>query len=553
MASLTLGAPISEIFNVKYSKALQFRHGKGFVKECFPKKKAVMNVSIEDVGGGSQVSSIPAMKTEATKKLSAWQSVPKEHWTGELAVEGEIPTWLNGTYLRNGPGLFHIGKYTCQHLFDGYATVIRLHFDNGRLIASHRQVESNAYKAAKEKGRPYYREFSEVLSDSNFLSQIGELAGLLTGTSLTLTDNSNAGVFRLNDGRVLCITETVAGVVEIDPDTLETIGKFEFSDGLGGLVHAAHPIVTDNEMITLMPDLFKPGYRVLKMAPGSNKRDVIGRVDCKGGPAPGWVHSFPVTDNYVVVPEMPLRYCTSNLLKAEFTQHYKFEWLPESKGYMHIMCKRSGKVVASVEVPLYITFHYINAYEDRDEDGRLSVVVDCCEHNADTTILHILELQSLRKYIGQDVLPNARVGRFRVPLDGSPKGTLESAVDPDEHGRGMDMCSINPAYRGKKYRYLYSCGAQRPCNFPNTLTKIDLEKKTATNWHDDGAVPSEPFFVQRPGAIAEDDGVLISLISEKDGGGYALVLDATTFSEVARTRLPYGLPYGLHGCWIPKK
>lgn len=65
-----------------------------------------------------------------------------------------------------------------------------------------------------------------------------------------------------------------------------------------------------------------------------------------------------------------------------------------------------------------------------------------------------------------------RVGRFTIPLDGSPYGKLEAALNPDEHGRGMDMCSINPAYLGKTYRYAYACGAQRPCNFPNTLTKV---------------------------------------------------------------------------------
>lgn len=70
--------------------------------------------------------------------------------------------------------------------------------------------------------------------------------------------------------------------------------------------------------------------------------------------------------------------------------------------------------VASVEVPLYVTFHFINAYEERDEDGRLTAIVaDCCEHNADTTILDKLRLQNLRSLIGQDVLPDARYIKVR--------------------------------------------------------------------------------------------------------------------------------------------
>uniref|UniRef100_A0A288ILT7 Carotenoid cleavage dioxygenase 8 n=2 Tax=Chrysanthemum TaxID=13422 RepID=A0A288ILT7_CHRMO len=493
----------------------------------------------------------PWKVVEKEKKLVAWTSIQQDRWEGELVVEGTIPQWLNGTYLRNGPGLWHLGDYDFRHLFDGYATMVRLNFDNGRLVMGHRQIESDAYKAARKNNKLCYREFSEVPKYDNFLAYIGDLANLFSGASLT--DNANTGVVQLGDGRVVCLTETIKGSIVIDPNNLDTLGKFEYSDALGGLVHSAHPIVTESEFLTLLPDLLNPGYLVARMEPGSNERKVIGRVDCRGGPSPGWVHSFPVTEHYVIVPEMPLRYCAQNLLRAEPTPLYKFEWHPESKAYMHVMCKASGKLVASVEVPLFVTFHFINAYEEKDEDGRVTgVIADCCEHNADTTILDKLRLQNLRSWSGEDVLPDARVGRFKIPFDGSPKGELVDALNPSEHGRGMDMCSINPAYLGKKYRYAYACGAQRPCNFPNTLTKIDLKEKKAKNWHDEGAVPSEPFFVARPGATDEDDGVVISMVSDKNGEGYALILNASTFEEIARAKFPYGLPYGLHGCWVPK-
>lgn len=250
----------------------------------------------------------------------------------------------SGTYLRNGPGLWNIGDYNFRHLFDGYATIVKLHFDNGRLIAGHRQIESNAYKAAMKNQKICYREFSEVPKADNFLAYVGELANLFSGASLT--DNANTGVVKLGDGRVVCLTETQKGSIMIDPDTLETVGQFEYSDSLGGLIHSAHPIVTDSEFLTLLPDLLNPGYLVVRMEPSSNERKVIGRVNCKGGPAPGWVHSFPVTENYVVVPEMPLRYCAQNLLRAEPTPLYKFEWRPESKAFMHVMCKASGNIVS---------------------------------------------------------------------------------------------------------------------------------------------------------------------------------------------------------------
>ncbi|KAG5562537.1 hypothetical protein RHGRI_005313 [Rhododendron griersonianum] len=556
MASLAFSTTETSIFRSSVLTSNGSAHGRdGFIlgRSIFFKNSNTRDLKITKVAT-KLPDTIPSPKKEISddRKLAAWTSIRQERWEGEIVIEGEVPLWLKGTYLRNGPGLWNIGDYNFRHLFDGYATLVRLHFENGRLTMGHRQIESEAYKAAKTTNKLCYREFSEVPKPDNFLSYIGDLAKLFSGASLT--DNANTGVVKLADGRVVCLTETIKGSILIDPETLDTLGKFEYSDKLGGLIHSAHPIVTDTEFLNLLPDLINPGYLVVRMEPGTNERKVIGRANCRGGPAPGWVHSFPVTEHYVIVPEMPLRYCIQNLLKAEHTPLYKFEWRPESKGFMHVMCKASGKIVTSVEVPLYVTFHFINAYEERDEDGRVTAVIaDCCEHNADTTILDKLRLQNLRAFSSEDVLPDARVGRFVIPLDGSPYGKLEAALDPEEHGKGMDMCSINPIYLGKKYRYAYACGAKRPCHFPNTLTKLDLVEKKAKSWFDEGSVPSEPFFVPRPGATEEDDGVVISIISDKNGEGYALVLDGSSFEEIARAKFPYGLPYGLHGCWIPKE
>ncbi|XP_071916968.1 carotenoid cleavage dioxygenase 8 homolog B, chloroplastic-like [Coffea arabica] len=221
----------------------------------------------------------------------------------------------NGTYLRNGPGLWHLGDYNFRHLFSGYATLVRLHIENGRLIMGHRQIESEAYKAAKKTNKVCHREFSESPYESNnFLSYIGRMAKLFTGA--LLPDNANIGVFKLGDDRVICLAETINGSIVVDPTTLETIGRFEYDDSLGQLIQSPHPIVTDEEFITVLPDLINPGYTVVRTEPGRNERKFIGRVDCRGGPAPGWLHSFSVTERYVIVPEMPLRYCPQNLIRV---------------------------------------------------------------------------------------------------------------------------------------------------------------------------------------------------------------------------------------------
>lgn len=59
-------------------------------------------------------------------------------------------------------------------------------------------------------------------------------------------------------------------------------------------------------------------------------------------------------------------------------------------------------------------------------------------------------------------------------------------------------------------------------------------------------------FRETHSVLAFLEGVVISMVSQKNGDGYALLLDGSTFEEIARARFPYGLPYGLHGCWVPK-
>ena len=57
-----------------------------------------------------------------------------------------------------------------------------------------------------------------------------------------------------------------------------------------------------------------------------------------------------------------------------------------------------------MEVPLYVTFHFINACEEQDKDGRVTAIIaDCCEHNANATILDKPRLQNLWSFSGEDV------------------------------------------------------------------------------------------------------------------------------------------------------
>jgi beta,beta-carotene 9',10'-dioxygenase len=58
----------------------------------------------------------------------------------------------------------------------------------------------------------------------------------------------------------------------------------------------------------------------------------------------------------------------------------------------------------------------------------------------------------------------------------------------------------------------------------------------------------EPVFVPRVGGDAEDDGVVLSVVLDVAAGrSFLLVLDAASFTEIARAEAPHHIPFGFHG------
>ncbi|KIH53816.1 hypothetical protein ANCDUO_16042 [Ancylostoma duodenale] len=51
----------------------------------------------------------------------------------ECELIGSVPSWLKGTMVRNGPGMFKIGDTEYRHWFDGMAYIQRYHFVDGKV------------------------------------------------------------------------------------------------------------------------------------------------------------------------------------------------------------------------------------------------------------------------------------------------------------------------------------------------------------------------------------------------------------------------------------
>jgi carotenoid isomerooxygenase len=88
----------------------------------------------------------------------------------EGTLSGQIPTWLNGSLLKNGPGKMTIGKTMMNHLFDGMALLHRFYIENGIVTYQCKFLESEAYTSSKKTNELQFDEFGTT-SAKNILQK----------------------------------------------------------------------------------------------------------------------------------------------------------------------------------------------------------------------------------------------------------------------------------------------------------------------------------------------------------------------------------------------
>jgi beta,beta-carotene 9',10'-dioxygenase len=441
-----------------------------------------------------------------------------------LEVTGEVPAWLRGGLVRVTPAQMDFEKRSVSHWFDGMAMLNRFGFGgDGTVSYGSRFLDTKARREALASGGASINGFATDPCRSLFQR-------VQSVFSPDLTDNANVNLARVGDD-FIAMTETPIPV-RFDPETLATLGHDAGAQQFGQ-ISTAHPHhdPEHGELINFAAHLGRKSvYKIYARASATESR-TLATLPVR---EPSYMHSFALTERHVVLLENPL---VVNPLKLAFGGKsfiHNYAWKPELGVRIHAFDRTTGALARSWKTDAFFVFHTINAYEDGD-----ALVVDLCAYD-DASIIDLLELERLRT--NADAYgPQAKPVRLTLGTDGSVDTRALADVD-------LELPRINyRACNGKPYRYIYG-GSTGDAAFLKRLVKVDTHDGSHQVWDEPNAWAGEPVFVPRAGAEAEDDGVVLSVVLDAEAGtSFLLVLDAQSFTEIARARAPHHIPFGFHG------
>ncbi len=448
-----------------------------------------------------------------------------------LPVRGAIPGWLTGTLLRNGPGTFQVGEQRYRHWFDGLAMLHKFSFAGGQVSYANKFLESKAYREAEASGRISYSEFATDPCRSLF----GRVMAVF---SPKITDSAKVSIARIAD-QFMALAETPIQV-EFDPQTLESVGVFTYEPGSVGQMTTVHPQFdfAHDEVYNLVTRYHMVShYRIYRMAGGGAPK-LAGQIPVS---QPAYMHSFGMTQNYLILAEFPLVVNPVHLLLWLRPYIENFHWKPERGTPFWVMNRHTGEVVGRFESDAFFAFHHVNAFERDDE-----IVLDIVAY-PDAGIVQSYYLERLSDTTAK--LPFGNLRRYRIPLKGGPV-TYEVIS-----GECMELPQFDYARYNMdgSYRYVYavSINPEHRQGFYNQIVKADIETGHSLTWFEEGCYPGEPIFVGAPGRVQEDDGVILSVVlDERRGSSFLLVLEACTFTELARAEIPHPVLFGYHGAYF---
>jgi len=455
----------------------------------------------------------------------AWTPQTEEFNGTDLEVIGQIPADIDGVYVRNteNPVQEPIGRY---HPFDGDGMIHVMSFKDGAATYRNRFVRTKGFQAEQEAGRALWAGLAE-----NPAKSLRPGWGAHEG----LKDSSSTDVV-VHAGRILSTFYQCGEGYRLDPYTLEQDG-IEAWTPIDGI--SAHPKVDEatGELLFFNYSKHAP-YMHYGVVGADNRLKHYTPVPL---PGPRLPHDMAFTTNYSILNDLPVFWEPELLEKGLHVVRFHREMRSR-----FAILPRYGteKDVRWFEADPTYVLHFLNAYEEGDEivlDGYFEEDPEPQSSNSAPA-----GFERIMAFLDQSKL-KPKLHRWRFNL--ATGETREQRLDD----RVLEFGVINNQFGGRKYRYAYSAVSKPGWFLFTGLVKHDLE--TGESWAVDFGEErygSEPGFAPRVGAVDEDDGYLVTFITDMNAGrSECVVYDAKRLDDgpVCRIIVPGMISSGTHATW----
>ncbi|ODM93155.1 Carotenoid isomerooxygenase [Orchesella cincta] len=499
-------------------------------------------------------------------------------------VFGEIPKWLSGSLIRNGPGgVEAYGAGSCKHLFDGPGLLHKYDLKNGNVTYSSRFVRGNSFRKNTAAKRLVLSEFGTSGVPDPCQTIFSRVAAVFRSPSeLTLTDNANISIYPFGD-EIYSLAETPFAH-RINLDNLETMNTVNVYNEVGLLNHTSHPHVCGNKVYNVgqkLSILTGPQYVIAEMdcskptcdemsdkSPWSTAK-IVASVSPQNLFKVSYMHSFAITENYFILVEQPLSIFLPDVPlkniwgRKPIASLLQFD--AEKDTLFHVISRKSEKSTSTQRVfraDGFFFMHIINAFEIQEKNTEdVHIIIDICCYD-DPSIIDCMYVDALENaHANPDYaqMIRGRPKRFSLKLADShnaPVGCHASADVETIVDIGCETPRINSEYDGKFYNCFYAICSDVDAHNPGM---VDVIKKTFETWVEPNAYPSEPIFVPSPNSESEDDGVVLSTLlygGENSAGPNRtslVILNAQTWQLITKVDIfcETAIPKCLHGWFFP--
>jgi carotenoid cleavage dioxygenase-like enzyme len=453
----------------------------------------------------------------------------------DLIVEGEIPAEISGRWYRMTPDPQYPPSYADDTYLSGDGMISMLKFQGGFVDFKSRYVKTKRLENERKARRSLYGRYRNPYTDD---ASIAHTPGRSASNTTPI----------FHAGKLLATKED-GRPNQIDPDTLETLGEYDFAGKLKSETVTAHARIDHDT-----GSMYMFGYE----AAGLATRDFAYMVvDAKGGlvseqwfeaPYIGMVHDFAVTKKYAIFPFFPV---TSDLdrLKAG-GPHWVWDFGQET--VIGIM-PRDGSVseMRWFKGAPAVSFHFMNAFDDGDTV------------NMDFGVSEMVPFPFMQRDSGlEPKLGGARNGVVRWTFD--LRGDMTTWVEkplapPGDFPRVANRDHMKP-YEISYYQGFDPSFGPPLCAGPvgvgfNTIYRLNVQTGERRSYN------------PGPGTTVQEH---MHIPSRRDGHeGYLLFMvdiHPTLSSEVhlldaqhpekgplARIQIPFRQRNQVHGSWVPEE